>query len=91
MNGEYPLEIGEFTFYLPYHLAGSPVVPANFNGHPDSWSPEEGGDLEVIWEPKSNLFFQVLEDLSSKTTVDHFINDLEIEIKNLAKCEFAED
>lgn len=38
---EYEIEVGiDILHYEPF-------VPANFGGHPDSWSDSEGGDIEI--------------------------------------------
>ena len=26
----------------------TPYIPANLNGHPDNWTPPEGGDFEFV-------------------------------------------
>lgn len=78
----YELEIYGINFNLPYELWGTPVVPANFNGHPDGWTPEEGGDLEIIWEPKANVLFKVLEELGGTARLSELLQVIEDEIKD---------
>jgi hypothetical protein len=82
LEREYRMEINGTPFRLPYQLAGTPLVPANFNGNPDNWAPEEGGDFEVIWGSKSLLLFRVLEELSSEGKVDKLKYEMECDIKD---------
>ena len=38
---------GEEEIILEINGWAEPLIPANFNGHPDNWYPEEGGDTEI--------------------------------------------
>lgn len=29
------------------HFYGTPYIPARLSGHPDSWEPPEGGEIEI--------------------------------------------
>jgi hypothetical protein len=40
-------EDGEEEIILEINGWAEPYVPANFRGHPDNWTPEEGGDTDI--------------------------------------------
>lgn len=49
---------------VPIRVTGhqQPIIPANFYGEPESWSPQEGGELEDMKVFSGNRLSRDVED-----------------------------
>ena len=79
--GEIMLDI-EVTHYSPY-------TPSNLTGHPDSWTPEEGGEIEyevIKAEPIEKPEDAIYDFTETSTDSDEYINQLECYIRLMERC-----
>ena len=65
-------------------------TPANFNGHPDNWSPEEGGEVnilsvKIVDTPKSETIGPDIADHLGKRLVDELTEAAVTEVNEMCQ------